>query len=70
MTEAAVARPGSFLLVSLALAGVSVWAASHLEIRGHILDHRQSRNVLLELAGFAIQLVGIRTLHSELVRTL
>ena len=33
MTEAAVARPGSFLLVSLALAGVSVWAASHLEIR-------------------------------------
>jgi uncharacterized protein len=33
VTEAAVARPGSFLLVSLVLATASVWAASHLEIR-------------------------------------
>jgi predicted RND superfamily exporter protein len=33
VTEAAVARPGLFLAVGLLLAGVSVWAASHLEIR-------------------------------------
>jgi predicted RND superfamily exporter protein len=33
VTEAAVARPGSFLLVSLLIAAVSVWGASHLEIR-------------------------------------
>jgi predicted RND superfamily exporter protein len=32
-TEAAVARPGLFLLVSLVISAVSVWAASHLEIR-------------------------------------
>ncbi len=33
VTEAAVARPGTFLAVSLLIATVSVWAASHLEIR-------------------------------------
>src|SRR5438093_13773003 len=33
VTEAAVARPGLFLGISLLLAAVSVWAASHLEIR-------------------------------------
>lgn len=33
ITEAAVARPGRFLAVSLLVAAVSVWAASHLEIR-------------------------------------
>jgi len=33
VTRAAVARPGLFVAVSLALAGVSAWAASHLEIR-------------------------------------
>src|SRR5437588_370175 len=32
-TEAAIARPGLFLAVALALAGASAWAASHLEIR-------------------------------------
>src|SRR4051812_16951329 len=38
MTEAAVARPGLFLLVSAILAGVSVWAASHLEIRSDLKE--------------------------------
>lgn len=33
VTEAAVAHPGLFLAVSLLVAAVSVWAASHLEIR-------------------------------------
>ena len=33
VTEAAVARPGTFLAVSLLVAAVSVWGASHLEIR-------------------------------------
>ena len=33
VTRAAVARPGLFLAASLAIAAVSVWAASHLEIR-------------------------------------
>ena len=32
-TEAAVARPGLFLAAGLALAAISIWAASHLEIR-------------------------------------
>ncbi|HET7787928.1 MAG TPA: MMPL family transporter, partial [Myxococcales bacterium] len=33
VTEAAVARPGAFLLASVLIAAASVWAASHLEIR-------------------------------------
>lgn len=33
VTEAAVARPGSFLAAALVIAAVSVWGASHLEIR-------------------------------------
>jgi len=33
VTEASVARPGLFLLAALVVAAVSVWAASHLEIR-------------------------------------
>src|SRR5712691_10943503 len=33
VTEMAVARPALFLGVALALAAVSLWAASHLEIR-------------------------------------
>jgi len=38
VTEAAVARPFLFLAVSLLLAGVSVWAASHLEIRSDLRE--------------------------------
>jgi predicted RND superfamily exporter protein len=38
VTEAAVSRPWLFLGVSLLLAGASVWAASHLEIRSSLQE--------------------------------
>ncbi|HEY6911155.1 MAG TPA: MMPL family transporter [Myxococcales bacterium] len=70
VTEAAVARPAAFLLASLLVAAVSVWAASHLEIRSSFQELlpsdlpsvRQVQDMIKRVGGDGTVLVSIESL--------
>jgi uncharacterized protein len=70
VTEAAVARPGAFLLASVVVAAASVWAASHLEIRSSFQELlpsdlpsvRQVQDMIKRVGGDGTVLVLIESL--------
>src|SRR5438132_806489 len=73
VTEAAVARPALFLAASLVIAGVSVWAASHLEIRSSfqellpedLASVREVKELIRRVGGDGTVLVVVQSLDGE-----